>query len=406
MSNLRSLNSGFHHLFNSHFDKEFLEIAISALFFYTAKNLISLALPFYLYVTLHYSLSEVFLFFVFWQISFTFIMPFVGGFISKVGLKHSMSGRRLFDAVFYLSLPLLLTGDFWMDISKMIPLFIIRSFFSSASEISYDIFLTHHVTRESKGKMFAWLQIGIMGGAVLAPIIGGLITKYFGFTWASILAFVLFLISGGVLFLTSDEKFEISYTPKKLLLDTLKKTPKNLFFAEFGRVFFDAVMWLIWPIFLVITLKDVVSMGVLVGVSSGIAMIVAFFVGKKIDANAGKGLSQKILHSGAMRSLIFNFARGIVFYPTAIGIFDACNKVNDQTMKVPYDIGVYKWLCRRRTFEKAHIRWFIAENTYTISTIIFALSFYFFEDFSKELFIIFFVSGSFLLLLMQKISKI
>ncbi len=406
MSNLRSLNSGFHHLFNCHIDKEFLEVAISSLLFYMAKNLISLALPFYLYTTLQYSLSEVFLFFVFWQISFVFVMPFVGIIISKIGLKHSMATRRLWDAVFYLVLPFLLTGDFWGDIYKMMPFFFLRACFSSASEISYDIFLTHHVTRESKGKMLAWVQIGIMGGAILSPILGGVITKYWGFTWASVLAFLLFLVSGGILFLTADEKFKVPYTPKKLILDTLKKTPKNLFFAEFGRVFFDSVMWLVWPMFLVITLKDVVSMGILVGASSGMAMIVAFTVGKKIDANQGKGISKKILHNGAIRSLIFNFARGVVFYPPAIGVFDACNKVNDQTMKVPYDIGVYKWLCRRRTFEKAHIRWFIAENTYTISTIIFATSFYFFADFSKQLFIIFFIAGAFLLLLMQKISKL
>ncbi len=406
MANLRSLNSGFHHLFHCHVDKEFLEVAVSSIFFYMAKNLISLALPFYLYTTLHYSLSEVFLFFVFWQISFSFVMPFVGGFISKIGLKHSMASRRFWDAIFYLSLPMLLTGDFWGDISRVMPLFFIRSLFSSASEISYDIFLTHHVTRETKGKMLSWIQIGIMGGAILAPIMGGLITQYFGFTWTSIAAFLLFMISGGVLLLTSDEKFKVPYTSKKLIIDAFKKTPKNLFFAEAGRVFFDAVMWLVWPMFLVLTLKDVVSMGVLVGASSGAAMIVAFFIGKKIDANRGKGIVQKILHRGALRSMVFNFARGVVFYPTAIGIFDACNKINDQTMKVPYDIGVYKWLCRRHTFEKAHIRWFIAENIYTVATIIFAASFYFFENYSKELFTAFFVSGAFLLLLMQKVSKL
>ncbi len=400
--NTKSINTGFHKLFHLHVDKEMVEVSLFQFFVNLGRNLIILALPFYMYKTLGYEIWQICMFFLLWQVSFAFVMPFVGGFIDKVGLKHAMATRSIGAAIFWVTLPLLLRENFWMSVGLVAPFFLLRAFSRSVSEISYDIFLVHHINREMKGKTLAWLQIAIMSSVVLAPVLGGLITRYLGFQWTSYFAFLFFLTSGIVLMMTPDEKFHVPYTAKKLLKDVFTEAPKELFMAEFGRVFFDAVLWIVWPIFLILIFKDIVSIGNIVGFSSGLAIIVMFFVGRGIDQ---RGIKKKSFRFGAYRSMAINFFRGVMWDPIALAVVDALHKINSQAMQVPYDAEIQKWLREKDTFERAHIRWMIAENMYTVAVAFFVAIFYMVQEEMKWAFIIIFAVGSLSMLLTQTIAK-
>ena len=139
-----------------------------------------------------------------------------------------------------------------------------------------------------------------MAATVLAPIIGGFVTAYAGFVWTTYVGLFFFLLSGGILLLTPDEKFKFPYSVKKFMSDTKTIIPKPLAYAEFGRVFFDSVIYLIWPIFLVVAVSDISKIGLLAGISSGVAMVIAYSIGKKMDKIKDKA-AQTIRH-GAYRS--------------------------------------------------------------------------------------------------------
>ncbi len=134
-----------------------------------------------------------------------------------------------------------------------------------AANTSYDVFLTNHVNKKNKGQVLAWAQIAIMLSGIMAPIIGGIITKTWSFQVTVYSSFFLLIIGSIILILTPDEKFKLPYSPKKVTLDVIKIPPENLFLAEIGYFFWESIIWIVWPVFLMIILKDVVSMATLVG---------------------------------------------------------------------------------------------------------------------------------------------
>lgn len=343
--------------------------------------------------------------FLFLQISFSLTGPFVGKLVGKIGLKHSISLRSFGVMFYYLSMPFLLSTDFWQSVLFMAPLFLLRATGQNASMVAYDIFMTHHLNKGKSGKSVAWMQIAIMMASVIAPILGAFITAVWGFSFVTYFGGACMLISALVLYLTPDEKFKVPYTPKKIISDTLFETPKNLFYSEWGRCFFDCVLWVVWPVFLILIFAGkLVDMGILVGGSSGVAMIIAFFIGKRIDKNSEN--TGKVLKWGAYRSTFLNFFRAVWLEPLTISVVDALSKVNDQTIKIPYNVKVYKWLHKENTFERAHIRQIIAQNFYTIPLLLFTLVFLVFSDAPVWVFVSIFGLSAFSLSFTSQILKI
>jgi MFS family permease len=269
--------------------------------------------------------------------------------------------------------------------------------------MAYDIFLAHHLNKKNRGQTVALLQIAIAVSTVLAPIIGGIITDKFGFIYTTYAGLAFFLLSGIILLLTPDEKFKFPYTPKKFVKDLRSETPKDLLWAEFGRCFFDGVMYLLWPLFLVVVITNMTSIGLVAGISSGIGMAVAFWIGKRMDR--GGANPESALRHGAYRSVLLNFVRGIWWEPLTIGIIDSLNRVNDQTIKVPYDMQFYKWLHQKNTLERAQIRIFVSQTVYLFCFVVCSLLLFFVAS-PKIVFISIFVLSAFSLWFTQRISEV
>lgn len=406
----KSVNSGFHNLFHLHVDKEMMEVAVFQLFRYLGRNFVVLALPFYMYTTLGYALWQICMYYVFFQGAIVVTSPFVISFLRRFGIKHSISTGRWTVILFWLALSAILPAisNYWLAMLAMLPAFLIMGFGGNLQNVAYDIFLTHHMNKGKKGKALAWIQIAVMGGAIVAPILGGLVTAHLGFQQTVYFAVLFHIIAGVVLLLTPDQKFRVPYSSKELVSDALHHTPIPLFLAEFGRIFYEGILWIVWPIFLMVVLKDIISIGVVAGISAGIAMLVAYFVGHKIDKQAQeRGAAAGILRNGAYRSVFLNFLRGIWWDPIFIGAISSLNRINNQTIRVPYDIEFYKWMHRKHTFERSHIRQIAAEGIYTLSALIFAGTFYFTSaEQLKFVFIGLFVLSAVSLILCGQISKV
>ncbi|MCK5461018.1 MFS transporter [Candidatus Gracilibacteria bacterium] len=400
----KTINSEFFHLFNLKIDKEMLEVGLFQLFVCLGQNLVKLSLIFHMYQNLNYEIWQIFAFYFLFQLGFVLTNPFVGYLIQKVGLKHGISSRGFGNIVFYVFLPFFLQADFYQSMLLLIPIFLLQGVLKNMSNISYDIFLAHHLNKKNKGEVVAWLQIAMMFAAIVAPVAGAVITKFFGFNIVIYVGILFMVISSVILYLTPDEKFPMHYTPKKLISDVFYKTPKSLFLAEWGRVFFETILWVLWPIFLILVLKDVLSMGILIGASSFFAMILAYLVGKRIDT--GKTSPANILKWGAWRSTGLNFFRAIWFEPVSLSIIDALSQVNDQTIQIPYNTEVYKWTHEKDTFERAHIRRILSEVFFTISLLVFVIAFMCFPHSPCWLFVLIFSVGAFSLSLTAQISKV
>lgn len=406
----KQVNAGFHHLFHLGISKEMLEVSFFQLFRNIGKNMLALILPYYLYAELGYSVPQIVLFYFFWQISFLFVSPFAGAVIRKIGLKHSIALRSIGSGVLWAFLPFLLQGDFQSDMIRIFPFFLFRALCLFSSEVAYDIFLTHHVPKNSKGKVLAYIQVTIMLSAFFAPIAGGLITYFFGFEYVARIALLFFVCAAGVMLLTPDMKVKVPYNTNVLLRDLLKQVPRQLYWSEFGRCFFDTVMWVFWPLFLVLILDDVRSIGAIAGFASAASMVVAIVVGKNMDKPTVKK-SSPVLRMGAIRSALINSLRGFLIDPITLTIVDVLHKINQQTVRVPYDYDYYHWMKHKNSIERSHLRWMIGENVYTLVLALAALIFYFYPAQSgaigyTPLFVAFFILSALSMLLCKFISDL
>lgn len=96
MSQYKAPNTDLHHMFHFKFDAELLEVGVFQLFRNLGRNMLSLALPFYLFSSLEYEIWQVCLFYLTWQICFVCLYPFAGFFLEKWGLKPRHSLRVAF----------------------------------------------------------------------------------------------------------------------------------------------------------------------------------------------------------------------------------------------------------------------------------------------------------------------
>ena len=297
-----------------------------------------------------------------------------------------------------------LKGDFITDLLYLCPFMALRAWGIVLFEVSYDIFLTHHMNRQARGKVLAYLQIALLLSGLLAPILGAWLAATFGIQAASYAAVGFFMIAGGVLLLTPDEKVKIPYSPKKLTYDTLFKTPKALYISQAGWVFQDAVLWLIWPIFLTLIVQDLLSMSLLVGLASFLSMLVAYFMGRTIDKKAVSPVS--LLRKGSIRGTAINLGRAVSFSPLVVLAIDFAYKVNWQSISVPHDNEIFKWLHERDTYERSHIRWWIVEGLYIVPLAICGLLFYFIPGEPQWLFIIIFLLAGLSMLGTMEVTKL
>lgn len=392
-----------HHLWHLKLDKEILELGIFQLCISLGRVLVGLSLVFHMMMNLDWEIWQVLAFFLVYQLGFTIMGPLSGSIINFLGVKHAIASRAFASIPYYLALIFFLSADFTHSLLWILPFMVVRSTFTNASTVGTDAFLSHHLTKETRGKTMAWIQIAIASSAVLGPIVGGFITAIFGFDYVAYIGIVILALGGIVLFLTPDERIQAPYSPGQVLKDMRTKVPKQVYLAEWGRVFFDCIFWLIWPIFLVIVLGDIKSMGILVGASSAVAMVVAFFIGKSIDKSNSP--LEKMINHGAWRSTVLNFLRVIWLEPIFLATIDSLSKINDQTIKTPYELEVCRWISESDSLERAHQRRIIAENCYTFPILILGILFYFFPDPSNIFFLGIFSLAALSLLFLSQITR-
>ena len=357
-----------------------------------------------MFVNLNYAAWQVCFFFASGSVIFVLSSYFSAKVVEKLGVKHSMGLRSLAVGLYYVAIIFFLSENFWWSVLLIFPFNIFRAFGSVSGQMAYDIFLSHHLTKKNRGGALASMQIAIMVSTVLAPIVGGFVTKYWGFNWTIIIASVLFFGAFMVLLLTPDEKFKLPYTLKTVAYDTLHNTPKSLYLAEIGRTFFDSMLFLIWPLFLVLVVSDIAEIGVIAGLSSGVAMVVAFWVGKKIDK--ASGASAAIVKHGAWRSTFINLIRGLWWEPLSLGVIDAVSKINDQTIKLPYDVEFYKWVKAKDSLERSHIRQILFQTIWFLFILLYTLIFLVFQSAPAWVFFMIFVTSALTLTLCSNIARV
>lgn len=377
-------------------------------FFRTISFIISNTfLPIFLYIELSYSIFEIALFSI---IIHAFLIPSIlysNKIIGYVWVKKTIAFHIITTALFFYLLQYL-TWNFTQDIFFIILLAAIRSipkWFYSTAEV---IFINEKILKfKSKfWKPLSYIHIITIVSSICAPIIGGVITYYIWFIdFFTIIA--LFSLIGVIpLLITQDFhlKFEAGY--KKTIPFILKEMDRNLIKAIFGQDFSSSLVKIIWPIFIIITVKTTLNVWWLLSLSSFITIIFSYIVGKYIDKK--KSREYKYIIN------IFWFAyfiRALFPHPFLLLITDSINKIITPIWEIPFDKYVYEYIHRfKNTSFVTNAMVFVSEFMYLLWCITMALYFWILEYFSIPnssltfiwIFFIFWIS----ILAMKSASKI
>jgi len=279
-----------------------------------------------------------------------------------------------------------------------------RAFYNTSEMIfiSKNVLLKKHY-----GSRISQIKIMLIFASLLAPLIGGLITYFFGFDMLFNAGIIIALLSGIALLLTPDKHFKVRFSPGEVCSYSFNHLPRSLKIAEIGRVSPELVLWVLWPIFLYITLENTASLGLLVFISSSLAMIVAHQIGKWSDKKNPK----KILNYCTKISAIVYFIRVVFINPFLIGFTDTINRILFPMVRIPYDKFIYQYITKSRNFvQKTTAYLFYSEIIWTIIFIILALIFKILEIYNFDdnyfTFLIIFIIFGLPILLMQKIAEI
>lgn len=310
---------------------ELSEIYATQLLRSLAISLVGIFVPLYLY-KLGYSITAIAGMFLVWfivRIPFSYISARA---IARFGPKHTMA-IAVSVQIAYLALILSIESMNW-------PLWMI----GIVGSLSYGMYLMAFEVDFSKikhsehgGKEVGYLQIFERLGAVLGPIVGGVVATVFDPRYTVALAIFVLCCSLVPLFM-SDEP--IRKNQKLIIKGFPYKQNRRNFIVTAAFTLENVVSVTIWPLFLgafVIITNTYAAIGVLASVSTIAALITAYMIGKLIDKNKGRML----LNIGAYANAVVHVLR---IFVTSIGQAFAINIANEPltTMyRMPLLKGIY-----------------------------------------------------------------
>ncbi|MBL4693984.1 MFS transporter [Candidatus Gracilibacteria bacterium] len=366
------------------------------------KSMTSLFIPIYLLSNLNYQIWQVMFFYFLTQIAFVPAVLFASKIIKKTGLKKAMALNLPFTAIYFWAINQM-NGDFKKDILFIITFILLQSSTRAIANVANDIFMAKHVLKKAPGKMLAWLKIILTVGTLIAPLVGGVVTFFFGFEALFYSAIIIVLLSAIPLLITCKSHFEINYKPQSLIKFLKEKARPNYLIAEFGNVFTDTIMWILWPIFLFITLDNTAEIGTLVTISAIASIIVSYLISKRIKKHEAK----KMIRWGVRSSSVLFFARPFFLHPLAIGTVDALYKIIDPIFRIPYDQAAYRLVMKNENLiKRANIKQLVSEIYYTLIVSLLFIFSLFFKEPSKTFFISTFLLAAIMMLLMQRMAHV
>lgn len=310
---------------------ELSELYVGMMFRGMAVSMGGLFVPLYM-LGLHYSVTDILLlmawYFTFRSLVFDIMAAFV---VARFGPKHGIVVSHILligSTALFLSLtnyhwPLLLLGGLWGAA---------QSFFF----VSFNVDFSKVKHSEHGGKELGYVTIMERIGAVVGPLVGGLVATVFGPQYIFLVTIVL-LIGGLIPLFRTAEPVQ---TRQHLDFRQLKVNSRIRDFISIAGVGVERnVSIFMWPLymglFVLSNSKGYAQLGVLMSVSFLISIIAARTTGKLIDERHGRSL---LRFNAVFNSGIHVFRPFVSTYPIAFGV-NILNDIVTAGYRMPYFKG-------------------------------------------------------------------
>lgn len=322
--------SGNRHRFRHMTFDELSELYTSMMLRSLAMSMAGIFIPIYLYQH-HYEIWQIFLFYLIALIAQLICVFPIAKLIGRIGPKHTILLSYFFQIANMFGL---------IFIDKLHPAIVIPIVFGIANVLFFSAFHTDFSKVKHSahgGSEIGWLYIMERVGAVLGPLVGGLVAYLFAPEYTFAVSIFLLLIASLPLFMTNEPvRLHQKLDFKKLKLKDIKSD-----LLSYG--FFSVevpVSVVVWPLFAgVIVFKDnpYIQLGSILSISVVLSIVLARMIGKTVDNKQGRRLLRLNASLNALLHAFRAFTNG---YPMALAI----NIVNEGVTagyRMPYMKGMY-----------------------------------------------------------------
>lgn len=291
-----------------------------------ALSIIAIFVPIYLY-TIGYSLSSIFFMYFIWFLSRIFFDFIIVKMISLFGPKHTIAFATVLHIV-YLAMLITIQDLKW----PLILVALIGSLATATFVIAFEVDFSKIKHSEHGGKELGYVQIFERIGAIAGPLIGGLIATFIDPRYTIALAIIVLCGSLVPIFMSAEP----THTHKKILFKGFPyRRHRYDFISSFAFSAENMITIFAWPIFISVvflTTDTFAKLGILMSVSTAVALLATYAIGKLVDEHRGGML----LKFGVICNAILHLFRPFI---TGAGQILGINLINEPltvAYRLPY----------------------------------------------------------------------
>ncbi|HLC51680.1 MAG TPA: MFS transporter [Candidatus Nanoarchaeia archaeon] len=254
--------------------KELTQIYLSVALRGLAISMLGLFIPLYLYREIGISLNDTLIFFIFYSVIFGIFTPLAAKFAARYGTKHTV----------LLSVPLYLAFIICLHLlsNYSVPLILVsltlglsQAFYWMGINLAFHHASDHQHRGEEVGKEKAASIIA----TIIGPLTGGFLITFFGFPIVFLLTSLLLITATFILFISGENHVRYRFSVRSVI--NKHNWKDSIFFVSRGtEVIAKGV---IWPLFIFLTLKSYISLGLVGSLLSVISAFLLLSVGKFSD---------------------------------------------------------------------------------------------------------------------------
>lgn len=296
-----------------------------------AVSIVGIFVPVYLY-TIGYSIQSIFGMYLMWITLRPFFSVITAHCIARFGPKHTIALGTVVHIV-YMVILLTIQDLHWPIICVSIAGSLGYALFNNAYEVDFSkIKHTDH-----GGKELGYAQVFERIGAILGPIIGGLLATVFDPRYTIVAAICVFSASLVPIFLSAEP----TKTRQRIVFRGFPfRRHTNDFLSTGFLAVENTVSIVIWPLFIAVTIftvKPFAALGLLSAVSTIAALLAVFAIGKLIDRRQGGAL----LNFGAISNAVVHLFRPFATSALQVLAINVVNEPMTASYRMPYLKGRY-----------------------------------------------------------------
>jgi len=317
---MHTISHFFHFFKNRELNEIYVSIAVRAF----SLSLIGVFVPIYFYL-IGYPLVSIFFFYILQSLACIVFSILVAKISSKFGTKHSMLFSIPSLIIFFFLLYTLETFG-W-------PLYLLAIFAALSASmfwIPYHIEFSKFSDRKNRAKEIGFSGIVACLFSAAGPVLGGIFLTIFGFK-------ILFIIVSCLLFLSVIPLFfsKEVHEPFPFSLRGFFKGQKVRDVLSFlGHGIENKLGVIVWPLFIFIFIlgEKYTSLGIVAGLSLGMAFLSMIFISKFTDI-----YRRTVLKVGSVANAVIWIAKSFIVTPFQVFVAGAFYGVSQTAMHISFD---------------------------------------------------------------------